>query len=121
MIGIRPPIVSALEALKPKAQWTLGGDSYADLQWLDQIQTKPTEQEVEEKIAELKYQEEVNVYQEKRKLEYPNWGDQLDKIYHSGIDAWKIDIKAIKDKYPKSQVGVTTSAPLPDWVVGLST
>ena len=107
MIGIRPPIVSALEALKPKAQWTLGGDSYAGLQWLDQIQTKPTEQEVEEKIAELKYQEEVNVYQEKRKLEYPDWGDQLDKIYHSGIDAWKTDIKAIKDKYPKQTMDAT--------------
>ena len=55
MIGIRPPIVSALEVLKPKAQWTLAGDSYANLEWLDKIQTKPTEQEVEEKIAELKY------------------------------------------------------------------
>jgi len=27
--------------------------------------------------------------------------DQLDKIYHSGVNAWKADIKAIKDKYPK--------------------
>ena len=107
MIGIRPPIVSALEALKPKAEWTLGGDSYAGLQWLDKTQTKPTEQEVEEKIAELKYQEEVNVYQEKRKLEYPDWGDQLDQIYHSGIDAWKADIKVIKDKYPKQTMDAT--------------
>ncbi len=32
---------------------------------------------------------------------YPPLEDQLDKIYHSGIDAWKADIKAIKDKYPK--------------------
>tara|TARA_B100000424_G_scaffold92501_1_gene69609 strand:+ start:160 stop:450 length:291 start_codon:yes stop_codon:yes gene_type:complete len=40
-------------------------------------------------------------YQRKRKEEYPSWEDQLDKIYHSGIDAWKADIKAIKDKYPK--------------------
>ena len=47
--------------------------------------------------------------------------DQLDKIYHEGIDAWKTDIKAIKDKYPKTQVGVTIVADLPDWVVGLST
>ena len=60
-------------------------------------------------------------YTDARKSEYPPLEDQLDKIYHSGIDAWKIDIKAIKDKYPKSQVGVTTSAPLPEWVVGLST
>ena len=40
-------------------------------------------------------------YQRKRRLEYPSWEDQMDKIYHSGIDAWKADIKAIKDKYPK--------------------
>ena len=107
MIGRRPPIVSALEALKPKAQWTLAGDSYTNLEWLDKSQTKPTEQEIEEKIAEIKYQEEINAYQEKRKLEYPDWGDQLDQIYHSGIDVWKSDIKTIKDKYPKQTIDAT--------------
>lgn len=40
-------------------------------------------------------------YQRDRAKEYPSWEDQLDKIYHSGIDAWKADIKVIKDKYPK--------------------
>ena len=40
-------------------------------------------------------------YQFKRAREYPYIQDQLDLIYHSGIDAWKADIKAIKDKYPK--------------------
>ena len=40
-------------------------------------------------------------YQRKRKEEYPSWEDQLDKIYHSCIDACKADIKAVKDKYPK--------------------
>ena len=55
-------------------------------------------------------------YKEARKVEYPPLEDQLDKIYHSGVDAWKADIKAIKDKYPKSQVGVTTVAAVPDWV-----
>ena len=94
-------IIDALIVLKPKAEWSLDGEDYSGLTWLDKNQTKPTEQEIEEKLAELKYQGEINVYQEKRKLEYPNWEDQLDKIYHSGIDAWKADIKAIKDKYPK--------------------
>lgn len=40
-------------------------------------------------------------YQRKRAEEYPSVVDQLDKIYWNGIDAWKVDIKAIKDKYPK--------------------
>ena len=40
-------------------------------------------------------------YVDKRVGEYPPVVDQLDNIYHNGIDAWKADIKAIKDKYPK--------------------
>ena len=63
----------------------------------------------------------VTTYFEARKEEYPSLEEQLDKIYHSGVDAWKADIKAIKDKYPKTQVAITTVADLPDWVVGIST
>ena len=91
----------ALQSLRPNAKWHMIGTEYSNIYWDDETQTKPTEQEVEERIAALKYQEEVNVYQEKRKSEYPSWEDQLDKIYHSGVDAWKEDVKAIKDKYPK--------------------
>ena len=40
-------------------------------------------------------------YVEKRKKEYPELKDQLDDIYHNGIDEWKKTIKAVKDKYPK--------------------
>jgi len=40
-------------------------------------------------------------YAEKRLDEYPPIGDQLDDIYHNGIDGWKTTIKAVKDKYPK--------------------
>ena len=58
----------------------------------------------------------VTTYTEARAVEYPPIVDQLDKIYHSGIDAWKADIKTIKDKYPKTQVGITSIAPIPDWV-----
>ena len=43
----------------------------------------------------------VTTYTEARREEYPPLEEQLDKIYHSGIDAWKADIKVIKDKYPK--------------------
>ena len=58
----------------------------------------------------------VTTYTQARKAEYPPIEDQLDKIYHDGIDAWKADIKAIKDKYPKTQVGITSIAPIPDWL-----
>lgn len=40
-------------------------------------------------------------YKDKRRAEYPSWNEQLDNIYHNGVDAWKAEIKKIKDKYPK--------------------
>ena len=40
-------------------------------------------------------------YQRDRAAEYPSVVDQLDDIYHNGLDAWKATIKATKDKYPK--------------------
>ena len=58
----------------------------------------------------------VTTYTKARAAEYPPIVDQLDKIYHNGIDAWKAEIKVIKDKYPKTQVGITSIAPIPNWV-----
>tara|TARA_R100000329_G_C7563803_1_gene199445 strand:+ start:549 stop:839 length:291 start_codon:yes stop_codon:yes gene_type:complete len=41
-------------------------------------------------------------YKRNRASEYPSWQDQLDYIYHNGIDKWKTDIVApVKNKYPK--------------------
>ena len=42
-----------------------------------------------------------NEYQYKRAAEYASIVDQLDDMYHNGIDGWKTTIKAVKDKYPK--------------------
>jgi hypothetical protein len=41
-------------------------------------------------------------YSQLRRKEYPSIQDQLDTLYHGGIDAWKAEIKTVKDKYPKS-------------------
>ena len=40
-------------------------------------------------------------YKYNRQAEYPSIVDQLDDIYHNGIDGWKATIKITKDKYPK--------------------
>tara|TARA_R110000796_G_scaffold153238_1_gene269735 strand:- start:127 stop:540 length:414 start_codon:yes stop_codon:yes gene_type:complete len=57
-------------------------------------------------IAQVKAQSEADIianmtYKDKRVAEYLGIEDQLDEIYHNGIDVWKSRIKAIKDKYPK--------------------
>ena len=53
------------------------------------------------KIAELKSAYDKLQYQRDRKEEYPSIEDQLDDLYHNGIEGWKQKIKAIKDKHPK--------------------
>ena len=51
--------------------------------------------------TKVKAWKDPNEYQYKRADEYPSIVDQLDDIYHNGIDGWKKTIKAVKDKYPK--------------------
>ena len=83
----------AISSLKPGAIWT---DNNGTLNWdSGNSQSKPTEDEITAEINRLDYKN-------KRAAEYPSVVDQLDDIYHNGIDAWKATIKTTKDKYPKS-------------------
>ena len=65
--------------------------------------SKPTEKECTDGLAALQaaWDLENDSYKSQRKAEYPSIEDQLDDIYHNGIDAWKATIKTTKDKYPK--------------------
>ena len=47
---------------------------------------------------------DANAYKSKRAEEYPSFADQFDTIFHDGLDAWKAQIQAVKDKYPKGTV-----------------
>jgi len=43
-----------------------------------------------------------NAYKEQRASEYPSLSEQLDYIYHNGVEAWKTNmIQPVKDKHPK--------------------
>ena len=55
--------------------------------------------------AKAKYDELVIAYNKlERREKYPTWGEQLDYIYHNGIEKWKTDIvDPIKQKYPKPE------------------
>jgi hypothetical protein len=94
-------ITRALLSLTPNAQWAVRGD---EVVWLDEEQDQPTEEEIAQKIAELEYTEEVEEYKSARELAYPLMSEQLDKIFHEGIDAWKAEIQAVKDAHPKAVI-----------------
>ena len=72
----------------------------------DDGQTPPTEKEID---AEIKRQEEeydAQAYARNRKLEYPDWRTQLNKIYDDGLTKWKSEmIDPVKAKWPKDNSG----------------
>ena len=65
----------------------------------------PSMEDVVQKVAELEYLEEIESYKVKRAAEYPDFGVQLDHIYHNGIDSWKTNIvDPVKAKYAKVEI-----------------
>lgn len=58
---------------------------------------------VEYDMAAVQAYIDANAYKELRAAEYPPITEQLDKIFHDGIEEWKKEIQAVKDKYPKGE------------------
>ena len=44
---------------------------------------------------------DANAYKAQRAAAYPSIADQLDLLYHGGLDAWKAAITAVKEEFPK--------------------
>ena len=63
----------------------------------------PTEKECTDGLKALQdtWDTENDSYKSNRRKEYPSIAEQLDDIYHNGIDGWKATIKTTKDKYAK--------------------
>ena len=89
-------IPEALQALKPKALWTLRGKEYSGLEWQDSSQTKPTETELNSKISELDNAEAMRLLRLERDKRIANtdWRASSDLTL---ADAWKTYRQALRD------------------------
>ena len=93
-------IAQSIKAINPSAQFSVIGEDLDNITWLNG--TAPiSKADIQAKQAELQADYDIKQYQRDRKKEYPLIEDQLDDIYHNGIDGWKATIKVTKDKYPK--------------------
>jgi len=65
--------------------------------------SKPSESDCTNGLTALQDEWDLqnDSYKSNRRKEYPSIVDQLDDIYHNGIDGWKATIKVTKDKYSK--------------------
>ena len=93
-------IISAILAINPSAKVTVREEDFNRIEWSDGT-PEISKSDIQAKQAELKAEYDAKEYQRKRQPEYPSIPDQLDDLYHNGIDGWKATIKVTKDKYPK--------------------
>ena len=92
-------IIHSILAINPKAEVFVKDNDVKKIDWL---KTTPiAEADILAKQKELQTAYDNKKYQRDRAEAYPSIKDQLDDLYHNGIDGWKTTIKAVKDKYPK--------------------
>ena len=95
-------IIDAIKAINSNAEATVYGTNIdtCTIEWNDGT-TPISKENIKTKITELQTAYDAKQYQRNRAKEYPSIVDQLDEIYHNGIDAWKATIKKVKDDNPK--------------------
>ncbi len=95
-------LANALKVLSPKGKWRIEGEQIiSNVKWEFETSNKPTDSEIE---VELKKQEQIikdTQYQRDRASAYPPLEEQMDLLYHGGVDALKAELKKTKDKFPK--------------------
>jgi hypothetical protein len=90
----------AILAINSNAKFTVNADDINQITWLDGTEVI-SKADIEAKVIELETAYDNAEYQRDRAKEYPSIAEQLDDLYHNGIDGWKATIKTTKDKYPK--------------------
>tara|TARA_R110000765_G_scaffold422200_1_gene529065 strand:- start:375 stop:668 length:294 start_codon:yes stop_codon:yes gene_type:complete len=93
-------IANSILAINANAKFTVYAEDASAVVWLEST-TPIAEADILAKQKELQTAYDNNAYQRSRAVAYPSIADQLDDIYHNGVDAWKATIKTVKDKYPK--------------------
>ena len=88
----------ALLSLKPKAEWVLHGDV---LTWMDDVQTEPTQSEIDAEVTRLQAVYDGQAYARSREAEYPTIQECVHAILDDDLDALQVLRQAVKDKYPK--------------------
>ena len=83
-------------------KYTDNGETWEIFNWESET-PQPSREEIEAEIPKYQAVLDSQHYQKERAVEYPSIQDQLDDLYHNGIDGWKATIKAVKDKYPKEE------------------
>ncbi len=90
----------AIRNLYPQVT-TVGGEKYC---WDSEgNKVEIDEAKVAEEVKKLQADYDSKQYQRDRAVDYPSWQEQMDLLYHGGVDALKAELKKTKDKFPKPE------------------
>lgn len=94
----KPKVIKAIKS-DAKFTYKMDSDGVETIEWLDGNPTNITDSDITAKWNEMNALWDV---QYQRSKAYPDFGTQLDYIYHNGIEKWKTDVvDPVKTKYPK--------------------
>lgn len=94
-------VSDAILSLTPKAQFSIWGNDLQTLEWYSSDVPMPTHDQINQEIQRLQENNSRIDYQRQRAEAYPSIEEQLDLMFHGGYDAWRAQIQAIKDQFPK--------------------
>ena len=98
-------VIDAIKAINPNAEVSIGGNSVDSIQWLNET-AEISKADIDAKIAELEAEWTAQEYARNRAVEYPDMGDQFNKIYDDGLTKWKSEmVDPVKAKWPKDNSG----------------
>ena len=93
-------IATSILAINHDAKVSVNAEDYDQITWHDGTPVI-SKADIQAKQAELKTDYDAKEYQRKRRADYPSWEEQMDILYHSGVDGLKTELKKTKDKHPK--------------------
>jgi hypothetical protein len=103
-------IAEAIHSLRPSAAWTLDGDTYEGLTWLDSQQLPPSKEEVLIEAERLRLRAISLKYQVERRHNYPPLSEFADAMYWASkgdqtkLDAYYAACEAVKISHPKTLI-----------------
>ena len=97
---IKPTILDAILALGIDGGFKIKDGKVA--KWYSEKE-QPSDEAIEAKLKELQADYDAKKYQRDRAADYPSWQEQMDLLYHGGVDALKAELKKTKDKFPKPE------------------
>jgi hypothetical protein len=89
-------IIKAIQSISPKAEWVLVGNEYSGLRWDSVEFEKPTEAQIQAKIAELTAAEPLRLLREQRNqlLAQSDWMANSDVTMS---EEWRVYRQALRD------------------------